>query len=105
MKPCPSCKASIHDQAVECKHCRHQFRDIPVQTYKPDRVGTIFLIALALLFGFGGLLFASEATGGVAAIALGCLLAILARIEQAGRHHRETMDARRELSPFERQQQ
>lgn len=70
---------------------------------KPDRTATIVLVVLSLLFGFGGLLFASEATGGVAAIALGCLFAILARIEQAGRHHKELMADRQQLSPFERQ--
>jgi hypothetical protein len=69
-----------------------------------DSVGLIALVVFAVLFGLGGLVFASQATAGVAAIAVGCLLAILARIVQAGRQHEEVMETRRQLSPFERQQ-
>jgi len=71
---------------------------------KPDNAGTVVLIVFAVLFGLGGLVFASEATSGVAVIAFGCLLAIFARIAQAGRHHDETMKAREQRAPFERQQ-
>ena len=47
------------------------------------------LIVLALLAGFLGLVFASQATIGVGLVGFGCLLAILARIRQADVHHRE----------------
>jgi hypothetical protein len=104
MKACSSCGAENADKAVSCKQCDRPFPGVVLKPMKPDRAGTIFLVVLALLFGLGGLVFASEATAGVAAIAFGCLLAILARIEQAGRHHNEAMAARREMSPFERQQ-
>ena len=53
------------------------------------------LIVLALLFGAGGLLFASQATGGVAAIAVGCLFAILARMAQAAKYHSELVAGRK----------
>jgi hypothetical protein len=50
------------------------------------------LIVLALLFGFLGLVFSSQATSGVAAVGVGCLFAILARIRQAEVFHRELHD-------------
>ncbi|HVJ24242.1 MAG TPA: hypothetical protein VM756_09945 [Burkholderiales bacterium] len=104
MKACPHCAAENHDKAAVCKGCDRPFPGITLQPFKPDRSGTIMLVVVAVLFGVGGLVFASQATGGVAAIALGCLFAILARISQAGRHHEESMRARANLSPFERHQ-
>ena len=74
--------------------------------YKPDRSGTILLVVGSVLFGIGGLFFATQATAGIAAIAFACLLAIFARIEQAGRHHNELMAPRRqEQEAADRQQQ
>jgi len=48
-----------------------------------------FLIVLALLAGFGGLMFLSNATTGVGVICFACLFAILARIAQAAEQHKE----------------
>lgn len=48
---------------------------------------TILLVVGAVLLGLAGLLELSQATLGVGLIALACLLAILARIEQATRQH------------------
>lgn len=53
-----------------------------------------WLIALALLAGGVGIMFASEATFGVAAVAVGCLLAILARIAQAASHRSDEVRRR-----------
>ena len=53
------------------------------------------LVILSLVFGAGGLIFASQATGGVAAICVGCLFAILARIAQASIHHAQDVAARK----------
>ena len=46
------------------------------------------LVFLALAAGFIGLVFSSQATAGVAIVAVGCLLAIFARMAQASHHHR-----------------
>ena len=73
--------------------------------YKADRSGTILLVIVSVLFGIGGLFFASQATAGVAAITFACLLAIFARIEQAGRHHNELMAPRRQALEAEHQLQ
>lgn len=48
---------------------------------------TTLLVVLSLGLGFLGFAMLSEATSGVGAIALGCLIAILARIQQASEHH------------------
>lgn len=53
-------------------------------------------IILAICASLGvlvGLIFTSSATMGVAIIAVCCFLAILARLAQAGHHHREIMRA------------
>lgn len=47
------------------------------------------LILLAIVCAAAGLLFASQATFGVALVGIACLLAILARIAQADRQHKE----------------
>ena len=47
------------------------------------------LIVLAVLASILGLVLASQATLGVAFVAMGCLFAILARIQQAHMYHRE----------------
>jgi hypothetical protein len=69
--------------------------------FEPDRTGTIALVVLSLLLAVLGLVLMSQATAGVGIIAFGCLVAILARIAQAGRHHNELKELRREQSPFE----
>lgn len=58
-----------------------------------DRTGTIILVVVAVLFGIAGLFFLSEATTGVGLLAFGCLLAIMARIAQAGAQHQEATAA------------
>lgn len=45
------------------------------------------LLAVSILLGLGGLVFLSNATTGVGLIALACLVAIIARIVQAGQQH------------------
>lgn len=49
----------------------------------------MFLMVIAVLCGLGGLVFASQATLGLALIGFGCLLLLLARMEQAYRYHHE----------------
>jgi hypothetical protein len=49
------------------------------------------LIVLAVCAGVVGLFMASQATVGVAFVGVGCLLAILARIAQAGQYQRATL--------------
>jgi hypothetical protein len=51
------------------------------------------LIVLALLAGVLGVVFASQATMGVAFVGFGCLCAILARLRQADIHHHALHDA------------
>jgi hypothetical protein len=51
---------------------------------------TSILVGIALLFGFVGFAMLSQATQGVGAVAIGCLFAILARIQQAATHHAAT---------------
>jgi hypothetical protein len=48
-----------------------------------------FLAVVSLLVALLGLLFASQATIGVALVCFGCLLAIYARLAQAHVYHRE----------------
>lgn len=50
-------------------------------------MGMVVLLILALLFVFGGALSLSNATAGVGVVAMGCFLAICARIAQAGTQH------------------
>lgn len=45
------------------------------------------LLALGVLLAMAGLLFASQATLGVALVGGACFCAVLARIAQAKRHH------------------
>lgn len=47
------------------------------------------LTLLAILTGFVGLFFLTEATTGVGIIGLACLFGILARLSQAGKQHKE----------------
>lgn len=46
---------------------------------------------LALLVGIVGILFASQATMGVAIVGFACLLAIVGRIQQASVQHKELL--------------
>lgn len=48
---------------------------------------TTLLVFLAVIIGAAGVVFSSEATLGVALVALACLLAIFGRIAQAAHHH------------------
>jgi hypothetical protein len=49
------------------------------------------LVVMALLGTVAGILFASQATAGVALVSASCLLAILARMAQASAHHEALM--------------
>ena len=51
------------------------------------------LVTLGVLVGFGGVLFLSNATSGVGAIGLGCLLCICARLAQSAEQHKAVMMA------------
>ena len=51
----------------------------------------IFLVFLSVVGGLLGLLFASQATMGVAFLAFSILLAVFARIVQANAHHAAVM--------------
>lgn len=57
-------------------------------------VPTVLLLMLAGVSTLFGLATLSPATQGVGGLALACLLAILARIAQAGRQHADAMRAR-----------
>lgn len=46
------------------------------------------LVVLSVVVGVSGVALASQASAGAALVGLGCLFAILARIAQAGMHHR-----------------
>jgi hypothetical protein len=46
------------------------------------------LIVLALIVAAGALLFTSQVSAGPTVMGFACLLAILARIQQAGEHYR-----------------
>jgi hypothetical protein len=64
----------------------------------------MLLQAFAVIAGLAGLLFMSQATAGVGLIGFGCLLMILARIQQAERHHKAAAAALEgRLSPYELQ--
>jgi hypothetical protein len=52
---------------------------------------SIFLVVLGLLVVLGGILSLTQATLGVGLIAIGCFLAILARLAQAEVQHRKTL--------------
>jgi hypothetical protein len=52
---------------------------------------SIFLVILGLLVVLGGILSLTQATLGVGLIAIGCFLAILARLAQAEVQHRKTL--------------
>lgn len=52
------------------------------------------LMVVALIAGLVGLVMSSQATSGVAIIAFGCLIAIVARLVQADKHHRESRAAK-----------
>lgn len=54
-----------------------------------------FLIALAVVAAFVGLMLMSNATSGVGVIAFACFLLILARITQATEHHNAAMKAQK----------
>ena len=51
-----------------------------------------FLIVLGLLAAAGGLLSLSEATTGVGIIGFGCFLGVLARIAQADKQHKASIE-------------
>lgn len=54
------------------------------------------LIVSALCFGIFGAMLLSQATVGLGLIGLGCLIAVLARIAQAERYHKEQLAAAKE---------
>lgn len=54
---------------------------------------TSALVGLSLLLWFFGFAMLTQATQGVGAVAMACLIAILARVAQAGEQHRAVMKA------------
>jgi len=52
---------------------------------------SIFLVILGLLVVLGGILSLNQVTLGVGLIAIGCFLAILARLAQAEAQHRKIL--------------
>lgn len=56
------------------------------------------LVILALLLGFAGLYFMSQATMGVALMCGACLVAILARLRQASIHQKELVASLYEIA-------
>lgn len=50
------------------------------------------LLVASFVTTFFGLISLSQATSGVGGIAIGCLLAIVARIAQAGHHHKKLLE-------------
>lgn len=57
------------------------------------------LILLALIAGFFGVVFASQATVGVALVGVACLFAILARMRQAHVYQSQWVQFAREMRP------
>jgi amino acid transporter len=53
-------------------------------------VVAVLLALFACLLGFVGFMMLTQVTNGVGAIALGCLVAIFARLAQASAHHADT---------------
>lgn len=103
---CPFCQATIARTDKTCPHCQRPLTGKAMQQTAaglaargaPD--GFPAIAALMLVAALGacglGLLFASQATIGVAAVAVGCVLAVWARMLQASAHHRDAMSFRRE---------
>lgn len=63
------------------------------------------LVIAALLLGFAGLYYMSQATVGVALICAACLLAICARLRQASVHQKELVASLYEIALKAYQQQ
>jgi hypothetical protein len=92
---CPSCGFHNRPGPAECEKCGQPIKGSPIQRpINSNRTsgGTGFLIVLGGLAILVGIATSSPATGGVSAIAVGCFFAILARIAQAGRQHRDLLD-------------
>ena len=82
---CPSCGKGLSGKALLAKEARVE--GVPA--------GAMLLLLGAVLLAAAGLLFMSNATSGVGLITFGCLLAVWARILQAGAHHKDVMRSRR----------
>lgn len=54
---------------------------------------TVLLVIIAILAVVFGVLSLSQATMGVGIIAIGCFIAILARLAQAAEHHQSNRDS------------
>ena len=65
---------------------------------------TVLLVVVSLLGAFLGLVFLSQVTSGVGLICGACLLAILARVNQAADHHAQLMKALQDESARNRGQ-
>jgi hypothetical protein len=115
-EPCPFCAEAIDSTGKVCPFCgktlsgRHLLAEATTRAV-PLSGGAIVLLVLAVLGGLLGLLFLSQATTGVGLMTVACLLAICARIAQAGTHHTAMMrywtnrDKRlADLSPYEQGQ-
>lgn len=91
---CPHCDGINAIEATLCQACGKGLRDALTNqaashvttTARGVGWGTITLCGLSVLTGFAGVMFLSEATMGVGFVALACLLAIWARMSQAGDH-------------------
>jgi zinc-ribbon domain len=97
---CPHCGYEVSPAARTCGNCGKGLsgsdllapRDLLAP--KPPEalsIGSILLLGLAFLLLPVGLLFISQATFGVGVLIVACLLAIAARIAQAGAHHKALM--------------
>jgi len=62
-------------------------------TITPIGLGARVLLVFAALAVPAGVLTASNATAGIAVLSVGAILGIMARINQAARHHQELMTA------------
>lgn len=114
---CPACDKEIPASAAVCKHCgkglsgkyllaegerRRMAAKAGGAVARPVTAigtGAGVLLVLALVSIPIGLAVASSATAGVAILAAGAILSVTARINQAARHHQETIEAIREAEP------
>jgi len=99
IESCPHCGREVARTDKICPHCRGgligKTRLVPGAGARPTTVsgGAIVLILVAVVAAIVGAGSLSNATVGVGLMAAACLLAIFARIAQAGTHHREVMFA------------
>lgn len=93
---CPHCGKDTPPNIQRCPHCNRGLSGRALMEdaqqaagYVHNSTGTTLLVIGAVAAAAISWLFINQATLGVGMLAGGCLAAILARVAQAGSHHRE----------------